>query len=328
MYDVVAMGESLIDFTPAGRNELEMPMFSQNPGGAPANVLAMNTKLGGRTAFLGKVGKDAFGTFLRDCMEKAGIDCSGLCVDDKAPTTLAFVQLDEQGDRSFTFYRDPGADLMMRPEDVNRTVLENCRIFHFGSVSLTGEPCRSTVLWAVQRARETGALISYDPNYRPFLWADEAAARQELRSAVELSDILKVSEEEMLLLTGETDLSKGADKLQALGPQVVFVTRGPDGAYFRTPEGERMLPAHMVQAVDTTGAGDAFWGALLAQIPGRGPDTLKSLSLTDWTQAARIANAAGSLTTMRKGGIPAMPDFSMIQSCLREIPLKENRDER
>ena len=317
MYDVVAMGESLIDFTPAGTSELGMPLFCQNPGGAPANLLAMNAKLGGRTAFLGKVGRDAFGTFLRAHMEAAGIDCSGLQVDARVPTTLAFVQLDEQGDRSFTFYRDPGADLMLRAEEVDPAFLEGCRIFHFGSVSLTGEPCRSTVLWAAQRAREAGALISYDPNYRPFLWPDEETARAQLRAALPLADLLKVSEEELLLLTGETDLSRGAAALQAQGPAVVFVTRGPGGAYFRTPAGERSLPTHAVTAVDTTGAGDAFWGALLSQVPGRGRAALEALDLEAWTRAARVANATA------KGAIPAMPDAAAIRLCLDTIPLKE-----
>ena len=215
MYDIVALGESLIDFTPAGINEMGMPLFSQNPGGAPANVLAMASKLGRSTAFVGKVGRDAFGRFLQEHMEKAGIDCSALRRDDRVPTTLAFVQLDEYGDRSFSFYRDPGADVMLRPEEVDDTLLEGCRIFHFGSVSLTKEPCRGTTLWAARRARAAGALISYDPNYRPFLWPSVEAARRALCAALELTDILKVSEEEMCLLTGESTLPGGAEKLQA-----------------------------------------------------------------------------------------------------------------
>ena len=238
MYDIVALGESLIDFTPAGINEMGMPLFSQNPGGAPANVLAMASKLGRSTAFVGKVGRDAFGRFLQEHMEKAGIDCSALRRDDRVPTTLAFVQLDEYGDRSFSFYRDPGADVMLRPEEVDDTLLEGCRIFHFGSVSLTKEPCRGTTLWAARRAREAGALISYDPNYRPFLWPSVEAARRALCAALELTDILKVSEEEMCLLTGESTLPGGAEKLQAMGPSAVFITRGKEGAYFRTPSGE------------------------------------------------------------------------------------------
>ena len=292
MYDIVALGESLIDFTPAGINEMGMPLFSQNPGGAPANVLAMASKLGRSTAFVGKVGRDAFGRFLQEHMEKAGIDCSALRRDDRVPTTLAFVQLDEYGDRSFSFYRDPGADVMLRPEEVDDTLLEGCRIFHFGSVSLTKEPCRAA-----------GALISYDPNYRPFLWPSVEAARRALCAALELTDILKVSEEEMCLLTGESTLPGGAEKLQAMGPFAVFITRGKEGAYFRAPSGEGALPAFPVNAVDTTGAGDAFWGALLAQIPGRGRTALEALTLT----------------TTAKGAIPAMPDSAAIQVCVQAM---------
>ena len=319
MYDIVALGESLIDFTPAGINEMGMPLFSQNPGGAPANVLAMASKLGRSTAFVGKVGRDAFGRFLQEHMEKAGIDCSALRRDDRVPTTLAFVQLDEYGDRSFSFYRDPGADVMLRPEEVDDTLLEGCRIFHFGSFSLTKERCRGTTLWAARRAREAGALISYDPNYRPFLWPSVEAARRALCAALELTDILKVSEEEMCLLTGESTLPSGAEKLQAMGPSAVFITRGKEGAYFRTPSGEGALPAFPVNAVDTTGAGDAFWGALLAQIPGRGRTALEALTLEEWVSATRVANAAGGLTTTAKGAIPAMPDSAAIQACVQAM---------
>ena len=319
MYDIVALGESLIDFTPAGINEMGMPLFSQNPGGAPANVLAMASKLGRSTAFVGNVGRDAFGRFLQEHMEKAGIDCSALRRDDRVPTTLAFVQLDEYGDRSFSFYRDPGADVMLRPEEVDDTLLEGCRIFHFGSVSLTKEPCRGTTLWVARRAREAGALISYDPNYRPFLWPSVEAARRALCAALELTDILKVSEEEMCLLTGESTLPGGAEKLQAMGPSAVFITRGKEGAYFRTPSGEGALPAFPVNAVDTTGAGDAFWGALLAQIPGRGRTALEALTLEEWVSATRVANAAGGLTTTAKGAIPAMPDSAAIQACVQAM---------
>ena len=208
---------------------------------------------------------------------------------------------------------------MLRPEEVDDTLLEGCRIFHFGSVSLTKEPCRGTTLWAARRAREAGALISYDPNYRPFLWPSVEAARRALCAALELTDILKVSEEEMCLLTGESTLPGGAEKLQAMGPSAVFITRGKEGAYFRTPSGEGALPAFPVNAVDTTGAGDAFWGALLAQIPGRGRTALEALTLEEWVSATRVANAAGGLTTTAKGAIPAMPDSAAIQACVQAM---------
>ncbi|MGO5022933.1 carbohydrate kinase family protein [Lawsonibacter sp. LCP25S3_G6] len=322
MYDVVALGESLIDFTPSGRNELGMPLFSQNPGGAPANVLAMHAKLGGRTAFIGKVGQDDFGLFLQCSMEQAGIDCSGLQKDAHVPTTLAFVHLDEKGDRSFTFYRDPGADLMLRQEEVPEALLTCCRMFHFGSVSLTGEPCRSTTIWAAQQARKAGALISYDPNYRPFLWEREETAKTVILDALPLVDLLKVSEEEMVLLTGKTDLEQGAAQLLAMGPAAVFVTRGEAGVYFQTPAGSGRVAAFDVRAVDTTGAGDAFLGALLAQIQGRGREALSAMTLSQWQLAARIANAAGGLTTTSKGAIPAMPSAEELREYVQRGTLR------
>lgn len=322
MYDVVALGESLIDFTPSGRNELGLPLFSQNPGGAPANVLAMNARLGGQTAFIGKVGQDDFGLFLQRNMEQAGIDCCGLRKDIHVPTTLAFVHLDGNGDRSFTFYRDPGADLMLHQEEVPEALLTCCRIFHFGSVSLTGEPCRSTTIWAAQQARDAGALISYDPNYRSFLWENEEAAKKVMLDALPLADLLKVSEEEMVLLTRETELAQGTARLLTMGPAAVFVTRGEKGVYFQTPAGSGCVAAYEVQAVDTTGAGDAFLGALLAQIKGRGREALTAMTLSEWELAARIANAAGGLTTTLKGAIPAMPSAEKLREYVRVGSLK------
>ncbi|HJA63532.1 MAG TPA: carbohydrate kinase [Candidatus Intestinimonas stercoravium] len=315
-YDIVALGESLIDFTPEGTGPLGTPLYSQNPGGAPANVLAMAAKLGLSTAFIGKVGDDPFGRFLQTAMEGAGIDCRGLVRDPRYHTTLAFVHLDGKGDRSFSFYREAGADRMLRVEDVADLVTD-CRIFHFGSVSLTGEPCRSATLSAARRARDAGALVSFDPNYRPLLWEGEEEARRTILEALPLAGLLKVSGEEMELLTGERDLERGAARLCSMGPEAVFVTLGEKGAYFQVPAGTGRLPAYAVSAVDTTGAGDAFLGALLSQIPGRGREAFAALSLEDWQQAVRTACAAGGLTASAKGAIPAMPDPARLEACVR-----------
>lgn len=293
-YDIVALGESLIDFVPAGKNELGMPLFSCNPGGAPANVLAMFSKLGGKSSFIGKVGRDAFGQFLISNMASAGIDTSGVLQDPEVPTTLAFVQLDEHGDRSFSFYRDPGADIMLRTEEVSGKLISDCRIFHFGSVSLTAEPCRSATLNAAAAARAAGALISYDPNYRPLLWDSEAYAVAEMKAAIGLSDVLKVSEEELRLLTGKSDLAEGAEELAAMGPAAVLVTLG---------------------------AGGAFLGALLWRLREKSARQLAQLSRTEWSSAVQFANASGSLTTTRKGAIPAMPDRESIEECIRNTSL-------
>ena len=319
MFDVVAIGESLIDFTPSGENELGMQLFARNPGGAPANVLAMNAKLGGKTAFIGKVGKDDFGAFLKKTMSDAGIDVSGLAETAEVPTTLAFVQLNEKGDRSFTFYRKPGADVCLTQEEVSDTLLHNCRIFHFGSVSLTDEPCKTATLYAAQKAKQAGAVISYDPNYRPLLWNSEQRAKQEIINALPLADIVKVSQEEMTLLTGETELSKGAKALARHGAAVVLITLGPQGAFYHTPTGSGLLPTYDVMTVDTTGAGDAFLGALLYRIADRTLPQLKEMERDEWEAILAFANAAGSMTTTAKGAIPAMPTLEQITRCMHEV---------
>lgn len=316
MFDVVALGESLIDFTPAGTNELGMALFASNPGGAPANVLAMHAKLGGKTAFIGKVGRDAFGLFLRETMQAAGIDLSGLTMDGTIPTTLAFVQLSATGDRSFSFYRKPGADIMLRRQEVPPELLRNCRIFHFGGVSLTDEPCRGATLWSAQQARQAGALVSYDPNYRPLLWQDEPSAVAQMLSALRLAHLVKVSEEELLLLSGTQNLEAGAAKLRSFGPHVVVVTQGAAGAFVQTSSLSVQRPAYPVATVDTTGAGDAFWGALLFRVGKLAPGSLQTLSVETWADILDFANAAGSLTTTKPGAIPAMPDAEVLRACV------------
>ena len=320
MFDVVALGESLIDFTPSGVNELGMQLFACNPGGAPANVLAMNAKLGGKTAFIGKVGDDSFGRFLKSTMEEAGIQVSGLRLSPTANTTLAFVQLDDQGDRSFSFYRKPGADICLSREEVDQNLLKNCKIFHFGSVSLTDEPSRGATLFGAEQAKAAGAVISYDPNYRPLLWETPELAQTMMLKALPLADIVKVSEEEMELLTGETDLTTGAKKLARHGAALVLVTLGPKGAFYYTGQASGRVPAYDVATIDTTGAGDAFLGALLFRIGGRPLEELRRLSCNEWQEIIAFSNAAGSLTTAQKGGIPAMPNREQMDACMREVP--------
>jgi fructokinase len=317
MFDVVALGECLIDCTPAGKNEMGMSLFSSNPGGAPANVLAMNAKLGGTTAFIGKVGRDAFGEFLKNTMDEAGVDTCGLCMSDEYKTTLAFVQLDDKGERSFSFYRKPGADVMLTTGEVNTSLLMSCKIFHFGSVSLTDEPCRTTTLHAVRIAKESGALISYDPNYRPALWESPEEAKKVLTDAVFLSDLLKVSDEEMTLLTGETDFESGAKKLAAMGPPVVMVTMGEKGSFFYTPAGSGYVPAFQVKTTDTTGAGDAFLGALHNCIQKKSLQELVTMEPKEWISVMKFASAAGGLTATQKGAIPAMPERSEILALMQ-----------
>ena len=322
MTDIAAVGECLIDFAPAGHNELGMQLFSCNPGGAPANVLAMYSRLGGKAAFCGKVGADDFGRFLIRALSQSGVDTAAMAEDSTVPTTLAFVQLDEAGDRSFTFYRKPGADIMLRKEEVPSALIHGCGVFHFGSVSLTDEPCRTATLYAASAARRAGALVSYDPNYRPVLWPDIGHAKKEMLEAAALADIIKVSEDELFLLTEKNDLDSGCRALQQYGPAAVVVTLGPKGAYCSAPACEVFLSTYDVPVMDTTGAGDAFWGALLwklyAEYRCAARKDILALTQAQWREAIEFANAAGSLTTTKKGAIPAMPSKEEIDNCVRQ----------
>lgn len=316
MMDLVSLGEILIDFTPSGENEQGISLFARNPGGAPANVLAMNARLGGSSAFIGKVGKDGFGTYLESILNAHGIDTSGLMVDTEIPTTLAFVQLDEKGDRSFTFYRNPGADLQLRWEEVPTELIDQSRIFHFGSVSLTDDPCRTAAWNAVSYAKQAGKIVSFDPNYRPALWKRETEACEQIKKGIALADILKVSEEEMELITGETDPATGSEQLLKMGPKAVFVTMGENGSYYRNHACSGTCPALQVKAIDTTGAGDAFMGAVLWQLKN---STLEEIAMCDLQNVAAFANTAGSLTTTRHGAIPALPTAEEIQEHVHKL---------
>lgn len=320
MFDVVAVGECLIDFTSSGKNDVGSLLFARNPGGAPANLLAMYAKLGGKTAFIGKVGQDSFGDFLERTMKDAHIDTTGLVRTSSVPTTLAFVQLDAAGNRSFSFYRNPGADICLQASEVQAHLLEQCRVFHFGSVSLTGEPARAATTHSVKKAKEAGAIISYDPNYRPLLWESEQVAKQQVLAALPLADVVKVSEEEMVLLTGEQELSKGARALAQHGAALVVVTRGPEGAYYHTKTAQGSMATYNCKTIDTTGAGDAFWGALLYMLRGKTAQEIGELNSQELECAIDFANATGSLTTTRYGAIPAMPSQEEICQCIAHTP--------
>jgi fructokinase len=317
MYDVCALGEVLIDFTPSGVNDQGVALFGRNPGGAPANVLAMIAKLGGTTAFIGKAGNDGFGRFLEKTLKDAGIDTAGLVFDPACLTTLAFVHLSETGDRSFSFYRREGADLMLRWEEVNRRLIGDAHIFHFGSVSLSGQPCRNAVHEAVRYAKSQGRIISYDPNYRPLLWSGEAEAKTEIAKLLDQADVLKVSEEEMTLLTGLADWEKGSALLVEKGPAIVLLTLGAKGAYFHCAAGSGHLPAYEVETVDTTGAGDAFLGAVHYRLKNKTLAELKTIAREELEDIVDFANAAGSLATAKKGAIPALPGLPEIEACRR-----------
>lgn len=319
MIDVVALGELLIDFTPAGVSEQGALLLARNAGGAPANVLAMLSILEKQTAFIGKVGRDGFGLFLKKTLEESGIDTSGLIVSDTEPTTLAFVQLDEKGDRSFDFYRNQSADVMLRKEEVSEELLKECRLFHFGSVSMTAEPARSATLYAARRAKELGKMVSYDPNYRPALWHDRMEAVEVMRSGLAFADVVKVSDDEVEMLTGESDFLRGAKVLVDGGAKLALVTAGEQGTWYAGASGcSGHVPSVKVQAVDTTGAGDTFLGVVLGQVL-ECARSLDELSEKELCEIIQFANVAGALCTTGRGAIASMPSRAQIEKTLDGI---------
>lgn len=305
MIDITAVGEILIDLTQNGVTEQGIPQFAANPGGAPANLAVAASRLGASTAFIGKVGTDSFGTLLRNTLIENHVDVSGMVTDPQSRTTLAVVALDKTGERTFSFYRDPSADVNLRSDEISEEQLKNTKFLHFGSVSLTTDPARSATLYAAKKAKAFGAIISYDPNYRASLWSDEQTAIQRMLEPLEMVDVLKVSDEELPLLTGTDDLDKGSAMLAAKGIRLVLVTLGANGAYYRFDGHTGHIPGVKVKVGDTNGAGDTFFGATLAQLAKVGsPDALTAEKLEN---ILTVSNKAAAITTSRHGAIPAMP---------------------
>lgn len=310
MIDITAVGEILIDLTQSGVNEQGIPVFAANPGGAPANLAVAASRLGASTAFIGKVGTDSFGTFLRSTLIENKVDVSGMVVDQVNRTTLAVVAVDGSGERTFSFYRDPSADVKLSVEDIRAEHLKNTKFLHFGSVSLTTDPARSATLYAAKTARENGALISYDPNYRASLWSDEATAIERMLEPLPMVDVLKVSDEELPLLTGTSDLEEGSKILAERGITLVLVTLGANGAYYRFGEKTGHVPGMKVKVGDTNGAGDTFFGAALAQLAKF--DRLDAITAEELEQILAVSNRAAGITTSRHGAIPAMPIYEEV----------------
>mgnify|MGYP004665675911 FL=1 len=309
MKDIVAIGEVLIDLTQKGTDELGVGQYAANPGGAPANLAVAAARLGAETAFIGKVGADAFGSYLRRVLEENGVDTTGMLTDAHEHTTLAVVSVDGAGERSFSFYRDPSADVNLQAEEIPAALLRDTRVLHFGSVSLTAEPARSATLYAAKTARENGCLVSYDPNYRESLWHSREEAVAQMKAALPLCDILKISDEELPLLTGTNDPAEGSRQLSNLGIRLIFVTLGADGAFYRMGEHTGSVPGIRVKVGDTNGAGDTFFGAALSKLVREDLDTLTPERLAE---IAAFANKAASITTSRHGAIPAMPRLEEI----------------
>ena len=310
MTDITTIGEVLIDLTQSGWTEQGIPRFDANPGGAPANLAVAASRLGARTAFIGRVGRDSFGDYLRRCLTENGVDVSGLSVDEKERTTLAVVALDEKGERTFSFYRDPSADVNLSMAHVPLERLGSTKVLHFGSVSLTAEPARTATLEAARTAKASGAWVSYDPNYRASLWSDEETAIRTMLGPLPLVDILKVSDEELPLLTGIADPAEGSARLVEQGVRLVLVTLGAHGAFYRFDGHTGHVPGVPCVVGDTNGSGDTFFGAALSQLVKL--DSLDQLTVPELRRILAFANKAASITTSRHGAIPAMPTLAEV----------------
>lgn len=304
---VVCFGEALIDFVALenGVSVGEASGFQKAPGGAPANVAVAIARLGHQAAFMGQVGNDPFGHFLADLLEAEGVDVRGLCMTNEARTALAFVSLGQGGERSFVFYRHPSADMLMRPEDVVLDIIEQSTIFHFGSITMIGEPSRSATLRAVQHARDKGLIISYDPNLRLALWPNSGAARSGLQIGLDYAHILKISDEELRFLTNGDDVAPlWRDQMQ-----IIIVTHGADGATAYTRDHHLSVESFPVNPVDTTGAGDGFVAGLLTGILEHPEDYQSHLA-----EILRFANGVGAITTTNRGAIPSLPTRQQVDA--------------
>ena len=321
-FDVVALGELLIDFTQNGLSDQGNLLFEANPGGAPANVLAMLRKLNRHCAFIGKVGKDSFGDLLENVLLDTGIDVSCLRRDERINTTLAVVHTFPNGDRDFSFYRKPGADMLLRPEELDEDMLRGCRIFHFGTLSMTDEPCRSATIRAMDVVKEAGALISFDPNLRPPLWRKLDDAKDAILWGLGQCDILKIADNELEFVTGVKDFDSGAEILQKKYPNIrlLNVTAGSEGSYSYCGKNRVFMPACSLGGViDTTGAGYTFCACILNYVLENG---LRDYSEKELKEMLSFANAAAYLVTTKKGAIRSMPDRECVEALLQDTLLE------
>lgn len=316
LYDVTAMGEMLIDFTLNGQSEQGNNLFEACPGGAPCNVLAMLNKLGRKTAFIGKVGEDQFGRLLKGTIDELGIETKGLILDKEIHTTLAFVHTFPDGDREFSFYRKPGADMMLTEDEVDYDLIRQSRIFHFGTLSMADEPVRSATKKALEVAKEAGCLITFDPNLRPPLWNSLDDAKKQMEYGFQYCDMLKISDNEIQFVSGKEDYDEGIRYLQdKYNIPLIFLTMGKDGsrAYYKDMRVERK--GFQVKAIETTGAGDTFCGCSIHGLLTHGLEGLTEENLGDMLT---YANAGAALITMKKGAIRSMPEPENITKLIEE----------
>ena len=316
-FDVTALGELLVDFTANGFSAQGNPLFEANPGGAPCNVLSMLQRLGKKTAFIGKVGEDAFGRMLEDAVAEQEIDTRGMVRDKEVPTTLAFVHNTPDGDRSFSFYRNPGADMMLREEEVDMELLKDTRLFHFGTLSMTDPDVEKATKAAIKAAKEAGALISFDPNLRPPLWKREEDAREKFAFGFGQCDILKISDDEILFFTGLSDIDAGIKKIQeSYDIALICATMGKEGsrAYYKGMKVE-CPPFLNPDTVETTGAGDTFMACVLNAVLENGLEALDEEQLYAMLE---FASGASSIITTKKGALRVMPQKEEVLQFIQE----------
>jgi fructokinase len=318
MFDVTAIGEILIDFLPINSSENGNFSFECNPGGAPANVLACLSKYGGKTSFIGKVGDDMFGEYLKEILIKNNIDEKGLSISKTVKTTLAFVKLDKRGDRSFSFYRDPGADTQLKDKDLDYDLISDSKIFHFGSLSLSNEPSYSTTLKALDFAKKKNKIISYDPNYRKPLWKSEKEAIEKIKIGLDYADILKISEEEVELLTGSSDLKEGINQIKEnYKINLVIATMGKHGCMYRYKNYFEKFDTIDANEIDTTGAGDIFLGSVLYYLIYNLNLNIDNLDKDEIKKMLMFANSASAKSTEKKGAIPSIPNLNEVYDNLK-----------
>lgn len=321
MSGFLSFGELLIDLTPSGEQD-GRKLFMQNPGGAVANVAVGMARFGVPSAYMGMVGNDAFGQYLIEVLQRSGVDTSAVIKSDTYNTTLAIVHLFENGDRDFSFYRKPGADIMFGSDNLDENKIRQADIFHFGSLSMTDEPARSTTFRALNIAKDAGVIVSYDPNYRAPLWIDAQTAKDYMLRGIDYADILKIADNEVDFLFGSMPYQEAAAMLISRGIKLVFITLGSKGAVFANASGIGHADGFEANVVDTTGAGDCFTAGVLSQYLQAGKP-LDKLNCEDMQAYARFANAAASLCVEKMGGIPAMPDLEQAQ---RRLTASGNTD--
>ncbi len=305
MPEIISIGEVLVDFTKSTLDSGDI-IYKQNAGGAPANVAVMASKLGTSTGFIGKVGRDTFGKYLKDVLKENKVNTDGLITDSGYTTTLAFVDKNEDGKREYVFYRNNAADANLKYSEVKKKLIDDCKILHFGSLMLTHEPSKSAAILSVEYAKQNGKIISYDPNWREQLWNSKEDAMKAMQSVLKMVDIVKVSEEELQILTDSGNMITSIAKLLGYGVKIICITQGAKGCIIATKQGIESVRAFKTETIDTLGAGDSFFGAFLSQIVKSGKE-LNELEMADLKGFALYANACGALSSTKSGAIPAMP---------------------